>query len=99
METGKYSSRELIGRFLPYFKKYRGTLVLDLLCAALTTVCELVLPMIMRYITNEGIRDLTALVPCIGTHQAFYPLRIFFHIIRPDHNGLNHCIKIICCLV
>ena len=48
-------------RFIPYFKKYRKTLIMDLFCAALTTVCELVLPLIMRYITNEGLRDLAAL--------------------------------------
>ena len=41
----------LIKRFLPYFKKYRWILVLDLFCAALTTVCELVLPLIVRYLT------------------------------------------------
>ncbi len=34
---------------------------MDLFCAALTTVCELVLPMIMRYITNTGLQDLAAL--------------------------------------
>lgn len=34
---------------------------MDLFCAAMTTVCELVLPLIMRYITNEGLRDLAAL--------------------------------------
>ena len=60
-ETKQYSTKELLGRFVPYFKKYRGTLVLDLFCAAMTTVCELVLPLIMRYITNEGIRDLASL--------------------------------------
>ena len=48
-------------RFMPYFKKYKGTLFLDLFCASMTTVCELVLPLIMRYITNEGLRDLAAL--------------------------------------
>lgn len=46
---------------MPYFKKYKGTLFLDLFCASMTTVCELVLPLIMRYITNEGLRDLAAL--------------------------------------
>lgn len=51
----------LLRRFAPYFQKYKKTLVLDLACAALTTICELVLPLIMRYITNEGIRDLSAL--------------------------------------
>jgi len=39
-------------RFLPYFGKYKHLLVLDLLAAALTTVCELVLPLIVRRITN-----------------------------------------------
>lgn len=61
MKTGNYSTKELIRRFSPYFKKYKGTLCLDLFCAALTTVCELVLPLIMRYITNQGLKDLAAL--------------------------------------
>ncbi len=61
METRDYSTRELFGRFLPYFKKYRGILAMDLFCASLTTLCELVLPLIMRYITNEGLRSLASL--------------------------------------
>ncbi|MCM1299659.1 MAG: ABC transporter ATP-binding protein/permease [[Eubacterium] siraeum] len=61
MESKQYASKELIRRFVPYFKKYKLTLFTDLFCAALTTVCELVLPLIMRYITNEGLRDLAAL--------------------------------------
>ena len=56
-----YESRELFKRFLPYFKKYKFVLFMDLFCAALTTLCELVLPLIMRYITNEGISNLAAL--------------------------------------
>lgn len=52
---------KLIRRFLPYFKKYKGILLFDLFCAALSTVCELVLPMLVRYITNMGINDLAAL--------------------------------------
>ena len=65
MNTKEYRTRELWQRFTPYFKKYYGTLAMDLFCAALTTICELVLPMIMRYITNVGIRDLASLT--IGT--------------------------------
>ena len=61
MDNKQYSTRELFRRFAPYFKKYRFTLWMDLFCAALTTVCELVLPLIMRYITNEGLRDLASL--------------------------------------
>ncbi|MBE5815327.1 MAG: ABC transporter ATP-binding protein [Clostridiales bacterium] len=44
----------LIRRFLPYFKKYLPILVFDLFCAALTTLCELVLPMIVRAITDRA---------------------------------------------
>ncbi|NCB41469.1 MAG: ABC transporter ATP-binding protein [Clostridia bacterium] len=51
----------LIKRFIPYFKKYRGVLLLDLFCAALTTICELVLPLIVRYITNMGMNNLAGL--------------------------------------
>lgn len=61
MEQKQYTTGELFRRFIPYFKKYKGTLCMDLFCAAMTTVCELVLPLIMRYITNEGLRDLAAL--------------------------------------
>ncbi|HAW34396.1 MAG TPA: thiamine ABC transporter permease [Alphaproteobacteria bacterium] len=50
-----------IRRFLPYYKPYRKTLVFDLFCAALTTVCELVLPMIVRQITQVATTDLTQL--------------------------------------
>jgi ATP-binding cassette subfamily B protein len=49
-------------RFVPYFGRYRGTLALDLLCALLTTACDLVLPMIVRTITDTAagdMRDLT----------------------------------------
>lgn len=61
MKTEQYGTKELMRRFMPYFKKYKGTLFLDLFCASMTTVCELVLPLIMRYITNVGLRDLAAL--------------------------------------
>lgn len=61
MKTEQYGTKELMRRFMLYFKKYKGTLFLDLFCASMTTVCELVLPLIMRYITNEGLRDLAAL--------------------------------------
>ena len=61
MDSKTYTTGELFKRFAPYYKKYMGTLLMDLFCAALTTVCELVLPLIMRYITNQGLRDLAAL--------------------------------------
>ncbi len=45
---------KLFKRFLPYYKKYKWILVFDLFCAALTTLCELVLPMIVREITDSA---------------------------------------------
>lgn len=57
----EYTTKELFKRFLPYYRPYKKTLFLDLFCAALTTLCELILPLIMRYITNEGIRNMAAL--------------------------------------
>ncbi len=57
----RYSSGELLKRFFPYYKKYWMIVVIDLLCAGLTTICELVLPMIIRYLTNTGMNDLASL--------------------------------------
>ncbi len=54
-------TRILLRRFLPYYRKYRWIMLMDLLCAALTTVCELVLPLILRHITNVGMNVLQAL--------------------------------------
>ena len=61
MDNRQYKTKELLERFIPYFKPYRKTLFFDLFCAALTTICELVLPLIMRYITNEGLYRLAEL--------------------------------------
>ncbi len=57
----KIKTSELIKRFAPYYKKYIGILFMDLFCASLTTVCEIVLPLILRYITNQGIQNLASL--------------------------------------
>lgn len=68
----------LLKRFTPYYKKYLGIMVMDLFCAALTTICELVLPLILRYITNIGMTDLSALtvrmIVTIG--MVYFVLRI-----------------------
>jgi len=57
----KRKNSSLIKRFIPYFKKYAWVLVLDLFCAALTTICELVLPLIIRFITDKGMNDMQSL--------------------------------------
>ena len=63
MKRKKNKKVGLIGKFLPYYKPYLGIMSFDMFCAALTTVCELVLPMVVRTITNaasaENIATLT----------------------------------------
>ncbi|MDO5725505.1 MAG: ABC transporter ATP-binding protein [Tissierellia bacterium] len=51
----------LFKRYLPYFKKYKGILLFDLFCATLTTINQMVLPVILRYLTNMGINDIDSL--------------------------------------
>ena len=51
-QSGRYKASYLMMRFLPYYMRYKGTLITDLLCASLTTVCELVFPLIVRNITS-----------------------------------------------
>ena len=61
MNAREYKTKELWRRFTPYFRNYYKTLAMDLFCAAMTTLCELTLPMIMRHITNAGVKDLASL--------------------------------------
>ena len=68
----------LLRRFVPYYKKYTKIMVMDLICASLTTICEMVLPLILRYITNQGLRDLSALTvrTIISIGALYFVLRI-----------------------
>ncbi len=69
----EYTTGALMKRFLPYFKNHKKVLITDLFCAALTTVCELVLPMIIRHITDTGLNDIASLtVALIGKMALLY---------------------------
>ncbi len=74
----EYPTDVLIRRFLPYFKPYRRILCADLFCAALTTVCEIVLPLIIRQITNTALEDVALLTArmVIGLALVYFVLRI-----------------------
>ena len=54
--------RKMFASFLPYYKPYIGVMLLDLMCAALTTVCELVFPLIIKYITGTALSDASSLL-------------------------------------
>ena len=79
------STLHLIKRFVPYFKKYKGVLFLDLFCAALTTVCELVFPLIVRYITDMGMNHLESL-----TVQIILTLGGFYLVLRLIDTAANY---------
>ena len=49
-----HGTAALIRRFLPYLLKYKKILFLDLAYAALTTLCDIILPKIMSYLTNAA---------------------------------------------
>lgn len=56
-EDKQYNTKELIGRFAPYLLKYRKLLVMDLFCASLTTLCDIILPRIMSTLTNTAMYE------------------------------------------
>ncbi len=73
-----YTTKELGRRFLYYFRPYRATLALDLVCALLTTLCEIALPLLIRQITNTALADVTLLSArmILGSASVYFLLRI-----------------------
>ncbi|MSS77271.1 ABC transporter ATP-binding protein [Anaerococcus sp. WCA-380-WT-2B] len=54
MENRTYSDKELIKKFIPYYKNYKDILAKDLFSAFLTTVCELLLPILLSILTDNA---------------------------------------------
>ena len=78
MEKNTMKTSVLLKRFVPYYGKYKGILVMDLICAALTTLCELILPLILRYLTDLGMQDLSLLTVRMILHigMLYFGLRV-----------------------
>ena len=74
----------LLKHFIPYFKPRLPVMLLDLFCAAMTTVCDLVLPLIVRYITNLGATNLEALT--VSTVLKLSALYILLRVIDTAAN-------------
>ena len=85
MEVKNQRTSYLIKRFAPYFKKYKWILLLDLFCATLTCVCEIVLPLIVRYITNASMAGGAAL-----TMNIVLRLGVFYMILRIIDTAANY---------
>ena len=76
-ENKTYSSWELLKRFSPYLFRYKGMLVFDLFCASLTTVCDIVLPRIMHFLTDSAMNN-----PAVLTINRILELAGIYIILR-----------------
>lgn len=56
---------------------YKNILLLDLFCAFLTMGCDLILPMILRFLANEGTENLASI-----TIQLIFKLSAIYLILR-----------------
>ncbi len=86
MNEGKrtYSTGVLLRRFAPYLLKYRKILFFDLLMAGLTTLCDIILPMIMRRLTNSALGILAPL-----TVQSVIQMALFYVALRLVDGAAN----------
>ena len=53
--------KSTLKNFLPYYRPHLPVMISDLFCAGLTTVCELMLPLIVRKITGAATEDIASL--------------------------------------
>lgn len=83
-EKKQMKMSKLVKRFLPYFKKYKWVLVFDLICASLTTVCDLVFPMIVSTLTDMAIET-----PAMLTVSFIVKIGILYLILRLIDAGAN----------
>ena len=75
----------LFKRFLPYYKKYKKVLAFDLSCALFTTFCELILPLIARFITDKATTDIAGL-----TTRAILSVGFIYIILRLIDTAANY---------
>lgn len=66
-----------IKRIKPYFKKYRTVLYLDLFCASLTTVADITLPLILKFLTQTAMDD-----PLNFTMNVVLKIALLFFVIK-----------------
>ena len=75
----------LLKRFSPYYKKYLPVLFFDLFCAALTTLCDIVLPLIVRNITQLATTNLAGL-----TVEYVLRVGLLYLVLRVIDAGANY---------
>lgn len=81
----RYKVSYLMKKIMPYYARYKWILILDLLCASLTTLCELVFPLIVR-----GITDIATKTPENLTLRLIGITGITYIILRLIDTGANY---------
>ena len=89
-ETRKTGNGALIRRFLPYLIKYKGVLFFDLFCAALTTLCDIALPTIMRTLTNTVSAAALTVDTVLRMAALYFVLRIIDGAASYFMSGIGH---------
>lgn len=79
MKQNKTTFKQIMKKFLPYYKPFKKIVLIDLLCAGLSTICELVFPLIIRYITNTALSEASSLL--ISTVLKLGGLYLFLRIV------------------
>lgn len=85
MKKKKRNNLSLIKRVMPYFLTYKMTMFKDLSCATLTTICELILPLIVRFITDKAQNDASSL-----TVSAILIVGVAYLILRVIDTAANY---------
>ncbi|MBQ2712774.1 MAG: ABC transporter ATP-binding protein [Clostridia bacterium] len=58
----KRNKKNLIRSFIPFYKPYRRTFILDMLCSLVVAGVDLLFPMLVRLLMNEGLNTETGMV-------------------------------------
>ena len=86
----KSGNGALIRRFLPYLVKYKGVLCFDLFCAALTTLCDIALPTIMRTLTNTVSAAALTVDTVLRMAALYFVLRVIDGAASYFMSGIGH---------
>ena len=86
----KTGNGALMRRFLPYLIKYKGVLFFDLFCAALTTLCDIALPTIMRTLTNTVSAAALTVDTVLRMAALYFVLRIIDGAASYFMSGIGH---------
>lgn len=90
MSERKMSTAKLLKKFIPYYGKHLPIFVLDLLCAAFSTMADLVLPILLRFLTNSAKDGLLNFETVLKIALLFLALRVFDTIANFFMQNVGH---------